>query len=391
MERGLQGVHRNLRLGGETVRSFVPRPLPPNPPLALDINLYDLMEQANRALGRLDGVAMLLPDRLLFLYFYVRKEALLSSQIEGTQSSLSDLLLHESGEAPGVPLDDVQEVSSYVRALEYGLERLRAGFPLSLRLLREIHGVLLSSGRGSEKTPGEFRTSQNWIGGTRPGNALFVPPPADEVIACMGQLEQFLHDTEQRTPVLIKSAMAHVQFETIHPFLDGNGRLGRLLITFLLCAEGALSEPLLYLSLYLKTHRDRYYELLQRTRTQGDWEEWLRFFLEGVAVTADQASSTARRILQLFETHRKLIEELGRTAGSVLRVHGTLCRRVLAPIPQIAADANLSPPTVASALQLLIEKGVVRETTGRQRGRVFIYHEYLDILSEGTEPLRAAR
>ncbi len=256
--RYVVGVH-----SPEPFRAFVPHPLPPHPALQLDTELYDLIEQANRALGRLDGVTMLLPDISLFLYLYIRKEALLSSQIEGTQSSLSDLLLFESSEAIGVPLDDVQEVSNYVAAMNYGLERLRGGFPLSLRLLRDIHAVLLAKGRGSDKTPGEFRRSQSWIGGTRPGNASFVPPPPEEVIACMGALEKFLHDDPVRTPTLIKAALAHVQFETIHPFLDGNGRLGRLLITFLLCAEGAVSEPLLYLSLYFKTHRTKYYELLQ--------------------------------------------------------------------------------------------------------------------------------
>jgi len=271
------------------------------PPLQLDGNMYDLIELANRALGRLDGLTTLLPEPSLFLYFYVRKEALLSSQIEGTQSSLSDLLLYEIEEVPGVPLDDVQEVSRYVAALNHGLARLKNGFPLSLRLIREIHKVLLSGGRGSEREPGEFRRSQNWIGGTRPGNALFVPPPPIEVMPCLGDLENFLHDRPERTPVLIKAALSHVQFERIHPFLDGNGRLGRLLITILLCAEGALSEPLLYLSLYFKTHRQVYYDLLQQVRIEGDWEEWLRFFLEGVKVTSEQASSAAIRLLKLFE------------------------------------------------------------------------------------------
>ncbi len=253
MERGVQGDYILSTTMPETFLAFVPRPLPPVPPLQLDGNLYDLIERANRALGRLDGVTTLLPEPSLFLYFYVRKEALLSSQIEGTQSSFSDLLLYEIEEAPGVPLDDVQEVSRYVAALNHGLARLREGFPLSLRLIREIHQVLLSEGRGSERTPGEFRRTQNWVAGTRPGNALFVPPPPTEVMSCLGAMEKFLHDQPVRTPVLIKAALSHVQFETIHPFLDGNGRLGRLLITFLLCAEGALSEPLLYLSLYFKT------------------------------------------------------------------------------------------------------------------------------------------
>ncbi|MFW6201904.1 MAG: Fic family protein, partial [Gemmatimonadota bacterium] len=321
MERGIQGRTATSTITGETVRSFIPRPLPPDPPLRLDRTLHDVLERANRALGRLDGVATLLPDRALFLYFYVRKEAVLSSQIEGTRSSLSELLLYETEEAPGVPFDDVREVSRYVAALNHGLDRLRGGFPLSLRLVREIHEVLLSAGRGSENAPGEFRRSQNRMGGSRPGNALYVPPPPpEEVVACMGALEKYLHDDPVRTPTLIKAALSHVQFETIHPFLDGNGRVGRLLITFLLCAEEALSEPLLYLSLYFKQNRERYYDLLRHVRFTGDWEEWLQFFLEGVAATADQAAGTARRILDVFERDRERIQVLGRSAPSALRV-----------------------------------------------------------------------
>jgi Fic family protein len=227
-----------------------------------------------------------LPNTQLFIYLYVRKEAVLSSQIEGTQSSFTDLLLYENDEAPGVPLEDVEEVSSYVAAVNHGLKRLREGFPLSLRLIREIHEVLLSTGRGSDKTPGEFRRSQNWVGGSRPGNVLFVPPPPERVMECMSALEKFLHDDPVRMPALIKVALTHVQFESIHPFLDGNGRLGRLLITFLLCVEGALSQPILYLSLYFKSHRQDYYDLLQKVREEGDWESWGRFFLNSVLETA---------------------------------------------------------------------------------------------------------
>src|SRR6266404_1989248 len=252
-------------VGGETVRAYVPPALSPVPPVRLD-SVQLLLEQANQALGRLDGLASFLPDLSLFIYAYVRKEAVLSSQIEGTQSSLSDLLLFENEEVPGVPAEDVQEVSNYVAALYHGLKRMREGFPLSLRLIREIHEVLLSHGRGSDKEPGEFRRSQNWIGGTRPGNAAFVPPPPELVMECMGQLELFLHDQRQDIPVLIKAGLVHVQFETIHPFLDGNGRLGRLLITFLLCAGGALHEPILYLSLFFKSNRQVYYDLLTSVR-----------------------------------------------------------------------------------------------------------------------------
>lgn len=380
--RYVVGVH-----SPEPFRAFVPHPLPPHPALQLDTELYDLIEQANRALGRLDGVTMLLPDISLFLYLYIRKEALLSSQIEGTQSSLSDLLLFESSEAIGVPLDDVQKVSNYVAAMNYGLERLRGGFPLSLRLLRDIHAVLLAKGRGSDKTPGEFRRSQSWIGGTRPGNASFVPPPPEEVIACMGALEKFLHDDPVRTPTLIKAALAHVQFETIHPFLDGNGRLGRLLITFLLCAEGAVSEPLLYLSLYFKTHRTRYYELLQKVRLEGAWEEWLQFFLIGVRETADQAANAAKRILQLFERDRRRMEAHGRVNSSTLRIHQLLQAKPLLTIAEASHRVGLSAPTVAASLAALAEVGIVREITGRKRNRVYLYTDYLAILNEGTEPI----
>jgi len=347
----------------------------------------DLLEKANRALGRLDALTLLLPDPSLFLYFYVRKEAVLSSQIEGTQSSLSDLLLHEYGEVPGVPIKDVEEVSRYVAALNHGLERLRGGFPLSLRLIREIHGVLLSKGRCSTKAPGEFRRSQNWIGGSRPGNARFVPPPPEELMACMGDLEKFLHDEPGRTPLLLKAALSHVQFETIHPFLDGNGRLGRLLITFLLCIEGALSEPLLYLSLYFKIHRDTYYDLLGRVRLYGDWETWLNFFLEGVIETAEEAVRTAQRITKLFAVDRARIETMGQAAGNVSRIHSHLQKKPVLEIPRASKEIEISQPTVTSALKKLEEIGVVKEITGKARDRIYVYKGYVDILDEGSYPL----
>ena len=271
MKRPLQGEYILISTVGEKARAFVPAPLPPLPPIDWTSGgLRQRFDDALLALGRLDSVSMLLPDVSLFLYTYVRKEAVLSSMIEGTQSSLSDLLLFEADQQPGVPLDDVREVSNYVAALDHGLSRLRTGFPLSLRLLREMHERLLASGRGARMTPGEFRRSQNWIGGTRPGTAVFVPPPPERVAECMGKLELFLHDQPQPTPVLLKAALAHVQFETIHPFLDGNGRLGRLLITLLLCEQKALREPMLYLSLYFKTHRHLYYDLLNRVRLDGN-------------------------------------------------------------------------------------------------------------------------
>ena len=302
MDRQQQGTYHISVAGGESVRAFLPHSLPPVPPLDLSGTHQRLLERATHALGRLDSVSALLPDPQLFLYAYVRREAVLSSQIEGTQSSLSDLLLFELEEVPGVPFDDVMEVSNYVAALEYGMSRLREGFPLCNRLLREMHSKLMSRGRGSEKNPGEFRRTQNWIGGTRPGNAHFVPPPPQEVESCMAALEAFLHEDTTGTPLLVKAALAHVQFETIHPFLDGNGRLGRLLIALLLHNGGLLEEPLLYLSLYLKTHRSTYYELLDRVRTKGDWEAWVDFFLEGVEETALGAVHTARRLVSLFES-----------------------------------------------------------------------------------------
>ncbi len=371
----------------EPFQAFIPHPLPPNPPLQLDENHQELIEKANRALGRLDGVTMLLPDTSLFLYLYIRKEALLSSQIEGTQSSFSDLLLHESNEASGVPIDDVMEVSNYVAALNHGLQRLREGFPLSLRLIREIHGVLLSKGRGSEKEPGEFRRTQNWIGGTRPGNAFFVPPPPEKIIGCMGDLENFLHQEKSRISVLIKAALSHVQFESIHPFLDGNGRVGRLLITFLLCAEGVLTEPLLYLSLYFKTNRQEYYDLLQKVRIEGDWESWVHFFLTGIVKTAEQAAGTAKRILDLFEHDRQKIESLGRAANSALRVYQLLQSKPIVSIQNAANHLKLSVPTTITSINHLQRIGILKEMTGRKRKRLFLYQRYLEILNEGTEPL----
>lgn len=378
------GIFVNSTTAGEVVRAFVPNPLPP-PPEQWRVD-YTLVEKANRALGRLDGITTVLPDTDLFIYLYVRKEALLSSQIEGTRSTLSDLLLFESREAPGVPLDDVREVSNYVQALYHGLDRLRGGFPLSLRLIREMHEVLLQEGRGHDRRPGEFRRSQNWIGGTRPGNALFVPPPPDRMMDCLHDLEAFLHDTSM--PALIKAALAHVQFETIHPFLDGNGRIGRLLITYLLCAEDVLTNPILYLSLYFKTYREEYYGLLQRVRTEGAWPDWLQFFLEGVQTVSKQAVDTARDILALFDRHRRIIESsCGRATGSVLRVHDALQRRPLLTTTQGIERTGLTRPTVIAALERLSELGIAREVTGQERNRIYLYSEYMAILDQGTEPL----
>ncbi len=335
----------------------------------------------------MDGLTTLLPDAQLFLYLYVRKEALLSSQIEGTKSSFSDLLLFESEALPGVPIDDVEEVSNYVAAMHHGLRRIKGGFPLSLRLIREIHGILLRGGRGANKTPGEFRRSQNWISGSRPGNAAFVPPPPERMMECLDHFEHFLHDEKHKLPVLVEAGLIHVQFETIHPFLDGNGRLGRLLITLLLCAKGTLREPLLYLSLYFKAHRQRYYDLLQRVRTEGVWEEWLGFFLEGTETTARQAASAAVQILHLFEADRKKIQSLGRKTASALRVHEYMQGHPLIKIGPTAKALKLSVPTITDAFESLAKLKIAKEMTGKRRDRLFAYSRYLQILSEGTEPL----
>ncbi len=386
MKRDLQGQYITISTVGEKARAFVPSPLPPEPPVEWSPSLRERFDHALLALGRLDSVSVLLPDTSLFLYMYVRKEAVLSSQIEGTQSSLSDLLLFELDQQPGVPLDDVQEVSNYVAALNYGLKRLEEGFPLSLRLLRETHEVLLSKGRGSDRMPGEFRRSQNWIGGTRPGNAVFVPPPAEQLQDCMGKLELFLHDQPERTPVLLKAALAHVQFESIHPFLDGNGRLGRLLITLLLCSEKILKEPMLYLSLYFKTHRQRYYELLNIVRLTGDWESWIEFFADAVVDTATQAVDTAQRLLQLASEDGTRINKLGRVAGSVHQVHRTLLERPIASSNWLQEKTHLSPATINTCLKQLEGISIVSELTGRKRNRLYAYSRYIDVMNQGTEP-----
>ena len=385
MKRGLTGNYEITDIAGETIRAFLPKSLPPDPPLELNDQRQRLLERATLAIGRLDSITLLLPDPHLFLYAYVRREAVLSSQIEGTQSSLAQLLLFELEETPGVPLDDVLEVSNYVAALEHGLKRLKEGFPLSNRLIREMHAVLLSRGRGSEKSPGEFRRTQNWIGGTRPGNAHFVPPPPQHVQDCMSDLEHFLHNQGNPYPALIKAALAHVQFETIHPFLDGNGRIGRLLIAFILHHDGLLSQPLLYLSLYFKQHRSEYYRLLDVVRMEGDWEAWLDFFLEGVEQTASNAVETAKRLLTLFQRDEQVIQKEGRSASTLLRVFRVLCERPLVTLNQIRERSELSFPAASHAMATLAQLGIVREVTGQRRNRIFAYNEYLNILNEGTE------
>lgn len=384
MQRGLSGHYVPISSTGEKARAFVPAPLPPDPPLEIDGQLGTLLDAASTALGRLDGISSLLPDPRLFLYTYVRKEAVLSSQIEGTQSSLSDLLRHEVDGTPTGLLDDVTEVSCYVDAMEHGLRLIAEGQPLSLRLIREIHARLLSHGRGSTKQPGEFKRSQNWIGGSRPGTARFVPTPPDQTLETMGALEKFLHNDPVTTRPLLKAALAHVQFETIHPFLDGNGRLGRLLITFILCAEKVLSQPLLYLSLHFKQNRDTYYELLQEVRLTGDWEKWLEFFLTGVIETSNEAVTNARRLLELFQQDRIRLQN---EAASVLRLHEAFQLHPLLSSRSAVDLIHATAPTVNSGFKKLESLGIVHELTGGNYGRLYAYTAYLDILSEGGEPL----
>ncbi len=387
MNRKPTGTYRISTTVGEKVHAFVPLPLPPIPPLEIVGARQLLLEKATLAIGRLDSISTLLPDPHLFLYSYIRREAVLSSQIEGTQSSLSDLLLFELEESHGVPFADVVEVSNYITALEHGITRLREGFPLSNRLLREMHTALMSSGRGSEKQPGQFRTSQNWIGGTRPGNAHFVPPPPEELNDCMSALEVFLHDGKSGLPVLLKAALAHVQFETIHPFLDGNGRLGRLLIALLLHHGGLLTQPLLYLSLYLKEHRSVYYDLLDRVRSEGDWEGWVDFFLDGVEQTATNALQNAQQLVKLFEQDTRHIQQLHRTNTNTLRALAALRQRPVITLRHLCEKHGMTFPTAAKAIQTLCKAGITRELTGQRRNRVFVYDAYLAILNEKGQPL----
>lgn len=365
--------------------AFHPRPLPPDPPLRIDARLQALIDIANQSLGRLDGVTLLLPDPDQFLYTYVRKEAVLSSQIEGTQSSLSDLLLFENEAAPGVPREDTEETANYIAAMNHGVESIVSGrLPLCSRLIGEIHARLLRSGRGAGKSPGEFRRDQNWIGDSRPAVARYVPPPWTEVGPLMSNLERFLHDDPEPTPILVKAALAHAQFETIHPFLDGNGRVGRLLITLLLISEQVVRRPLLYLSLYLKQNRDDYYDHLQRVRSEGAWEEWLRFFLEGVIEVAESTTELTQRIVTLIERDRQRIQALGRAAPTAMRVHDLVSRYVVVRATRAAQVLEISEPPVYGAIARLEELGILREVSGRQRGKIFVYDEYLALLNEGT-------
>lgn len=358
--------------------AFVPERLPPDPPIAIDGTLSTLLSQANLALGRLDGVIGILPNPDLFVAMYVRQEAVLSSQIEGTQASLTDVLQYETEEDDDETTGDVAEVVNYIGAMQYGLSRLET-LPLSLRLTREIHERLLRDVRGQDRNRGEFRRTQNWIGpaGCTLKDAAFVPPPPQEMRDALADLELFLHD--ESLPSLVHAAIAHAQFETIHPFLDGNGRVGRLLITFLLCHRSVLSQPLLYLSHYFKRHRQEYYDRLQAVRMDGRWEEWLAFFLRGVKEVATEANETARKILALREAHRTILGSEGKASGNLLRALDVLFEHPVVTVRSMEKWLTVTFATANKIVSRLEELGLLTEITGYQRNRRFKYAPYLEL------------
>lgn len=362
--------------------AFLPEALPPRPEIVIDTEMQSLLSKADRALGRLDGSIQTLPNPNLFVFMYVRKEAVLSSQIEGTQSSLNDVLEVEAKVFHPDRPRDVGEVLNYIRALNYGLDRL-SELPLSIRLIREIHEKLLSGVRGQNSQPGEIRTTQNWIGpqGCTLNEASFIPPPPNEVMNILGQLETFIH-ADIALPFLIKVGLIHAQFETIHPFSDGNGRIGRLLITFLLCHNEVLIKPVLYLSHFFKQNREEYYELLQRTRDEADWESWLKFFIRGIATVSNEATETARDIVNLREKHRQLImEDMGRSAGKGLTVLEYIFRRPVISVNDIRAHLDVSYPSANSLIQRMVDLGLMTEITGQARNRRFRYGHYIDLFA----------
>lgn len=379
MKRSIQGRLIKCSLASETYQAFEPNSLPPEPKIDL-LEVAVWLEKANQAIGKLNGVVESTVDSSVLNYTYVRKEAVLSSQIEGTQSTLDDLLRYEADQTQGISVADASEVSSYVAALNHGLERIKEGFPLSLRLIREIHKILLTNSRGSSKLPGEFRSSQNWIGGTRPGNARFVPVPPDKLMKVLGDLEIFMNSDDE-IPNLIKAALIHVQFETIHPFLDGNGRLGRLLITFFLCVKGVLKSPFLYLSLFFKKHRTLYYEALNSVRKDGDWEKWINFFLEGVFFTANDAAATFITINSIFEKDVTKIKTLGRATSSALAVFSVFRRKPILTVSEIVSSTNLSKPTVIKSINHLIKLGIITKNSEKKWGQIYAYKVYVDLLT----------
>src|SRR3984885_6164558 len=373
MKRNPFGTYIETTTLGEAVRAFVPPSLPPHQPLSLTEGAQTALDRAMHSLGRLDGATTTMPDVDLLLYTFVRKEAVLSSQIEGTQSTLDELLIHEVQAVPGALGDDVREVSRYVDALNHGLERIGGGFPLTNRLLREMHGILLAEGRGAQKQPGEFRRSQNWIGGARPGNAAFVPPPPTHLEACLTNLEKYLHHP---TNPVVKAALAHLQFETIHPFLDGNGRVGR---------DKGLHKPRLYPSLYFKQHRQQYYDKLNAVRASGDYEHWIDFFAEAIRHSAEVAIETGRRVTQAFHEDRAQLRAVPRIAGSLLMLQEALQAKPVTTVSILKTATGLTTPTVNSLLRELESLGIVKESTGRARDRVYVYRRYLDALAAEEE------
>jgi Fic family protein len=382
LKREQQGKYVVISTVGEKAEAFVPNPLPPNPAIEWTDSLRAQFDKAHAALGKLEGVSNFLPINTL-LYSYVRKEAVLSSMIEGTQSSLSDLLVHEISPLQSVPFDDVTDVSNYVAAIEHGLKRLSEGFPISIRLIKDLHKILLSNSRGSTKLPGEIRDSQNWIGGTRPVNAVFVPPPPHLLTEGLSDLEKFIHDDKQETSTIFKAGVVHLQFETLHPFLDGNGRVGRLLIILIFMSDGMLSEPLLYISLFLKTHRQRYYELLDNVRKEGDWESWLIFFAEAVEVSATSAVSSAKRLLDCAKADAAIIDQQGRSRISLAKVHKLFQQRPISNSLSLKEATSLAPATIQAVLKKLCDLNILSEITEKKRDRVYAYKAYIDILSEG--------
>jgi len=366
-------------------KAFLPKPLPPSPTIRYDEELQSLLSKADRSLARLDGVITVLPNPNLFIAMYVKKEALLSSQIEGTQASLEGILEFEADLIPKENLDEIKEVINYVRALNHGIERLKE-LPMSLRLIKEIHKTLLEETRGAHRNPGEFRKSQNWIGppGFPLSEAIFIPPPPDLVIPAMGELEKFLHQ-ESNIPPLVKIGLIHAQFETIHPFLDGNGRIGRLLITFYLFWKEILSKPLLYLSFYLKKKRQEYYDLLMKVRTEGAWEDWIKFFLTGISETSEEAAKSAREIIQLKE---KLVAELYKSSIAsiyAVRLIDLLFETPLVSTKEIIDKLKISKEAANELVKKFEKIGILKEITGKQRYKKYSFRQYIEIIARGTK------
>ncbi len=363
-------------------KSFIPNPLPPNPGLKMDQEMIDLLSKADTAVGRLAGISGALPNPDLFVAMYVRKEAVLSSQIEGTEASLEDILEYESEDRPKTLANDAAEVVNYVRAMNYGLERIKE-LPLSLRLIKEIHAELMQGVRGQEKTPGEFRKTQNWIGpkGCTLNTARFVPPPPHEMIQTLGDMEKYMHSLLPY-PLLIECGLIHFQFETIHPFLDGNGRIGRLFIAFFLCYKEVLEKPLLYLSHYFKQNRLEYYDYLMAVREKGDFESWIKFFLRGVISVAEEAAKASHEIIALQKEDRISIDKNYRKPSKILTLHEKLFERPIVSINDVVKLIDVTFPTASDICQKLVRINILKEITGRSRNKMFAYEKYLNILKQ---------